>query len=73
MRRYPSHTWEYGPTTREILAARDLTACLEQDMAMEEFAKVALSLLPNDPEEVSGKSGEEEVAREGGSATASPE
>jgi hypothetical protein len=26
MRRYPSLTWEYGPKTREILAARELAA-----------------------------------------------
>jgi hypothetical protein len=26
MRRYPTLTWEYGPKTREILAARELEA-----------------------------------------------
>jgi hypothetical protein len=26
MRRYPSLSWEYGPKTREILAARELAA-----------------------------------------------
>jgi hypothetical protein len=58
MRRYPSLTWEYRPKTREILAARNLAAFLEQEVDIEECEEVALSLLPNDPEEVSGKEAE---------------
>ena len=58
MRRYPSLTSEYGPKTREILAARDLAAFLEQDVGMEECAEVALGLLPNDREEARWKDAE---------------
>jgi len=61
MRRYPSLTWEYGPKSREILAARDLAAFLEQEVDMEKFEEVALSLLPNQPEEVPRKDAEEDV------------
>jgi hypothetical protein len=58
MRRYPSLTSEYGPKTREILAARDLAAFLEQDVGMEEREEVALGLFPDDREEVSAKDAE---------------
>jgi hypothetical protein len=61
MRCYPTLTWEYGPKTREILAARDLSACLEQRADVEEFEEVALSVFPHDPEEVLGKDAEEDV------------
>jgi hypothetical protein len=58
MRRYPSLTWEYGPKTREILAARDLAAFLDQPVDTEQCEEVRLSPLPNDREEVSGKDAE---------------
>jgi hypothetical protein len=61
MRRYPSLTWEYGPKTREILAARDLAAFVEQREDTEQFEEGRPSLLPNDPEEVSWKDAEEDV------------
>jgi hypothetical protein len=73
VRRYPSLSWEYGPKTREILAARDPAAFLEKPVDMEHFEERRLTQLPNDPEEVSWKSGGDEVAREGGSATAATE
>jgi hypothetical protein len=44
MRRYPSLSWEYGPKTREILAARDLAAFLEKPMDCEEYEEVTLLL-----------------------------
>jgi hypothetical protein len=61
MRRYSSLTWEYGLKTREIRAARDLSAFLEQRADVEEFEEVALSVFPHDPEEVPGKDAEEDV------------
>jgi hypothetical protein len=61
MRRYPSSTWEYGPKTREILAARDLAAFVEQRAEVEEFEEVALIAFPNDPKEVSWKDAEKDV------------
>lgn len=54
-------TWEYGPKTREIFAARDLAAFLEKAVDVEECEEVALSLLPNDPEEVPRKDAKEDV------------
>jgi hypothetical protein len=73
VRRYPSLSWEYGPKTREILAARDPAAFLEKPVDIKHFEEGRLTQLPNDPEEVSWKSGEDEVAREGGSSTAATE
>jgi hypothetical protein len=44
MKRYPSLTWEYGPKTREILAARDLAAFLEKSIDWDEYEEVTLLL-----------------------------
>jgi hypothetical protein len=55
MRCYPTLTWEYGPQTREILAARDRAALLEEAVNMEECEEVALSLRHNDREEARWK------------------
>jgi hypothetical protein len=73
VRRDPALSWEYGPKAREILAARDPAAFLEKPVAVEQFEEGRLTLLPNDPEEGSWKSGAEEVALVGGSATAATE